>query len=81
LARADGRGPRGDLGPADLRAFCQDSPRLLLDRDAAVTRLQTQALNHFVIQVSDDDRRHGGDIISGHHRYHNVIPAHLGVRS
>jgi len=60
LARADSRGTRGDLGPADLRAFRQDSQRLLLDRDAAETGLQPQALGDLFIEVSDDDRCHGG---------------------
>jgi hypothetical protein len=58
LARTNRRGTRGDLGPADLRAFCQDPLRLLLDRDAAETGLQPKALSHFVIEVPDDERRH-----------------------
>jgi hypothetical protein len=59
LARADSRGTRGDLGPAEVRAFCQDASRFLLDRDTAETSLQPQALSDLFIEVSDDDRCHG----------------------
>ncbi len=60
LARADSRGTRGDLGPAEVRAFCLDASHFLLDRDAAETGLQPQALGDLSIEVSDHDRCHGG---------------------
>jgi hypothetical protein len=73
LAGANDCGPCGNLGPAYLRSFCQYSPRLVLDRHAAETGLQPQALSDLVIEISDDDRCHGDEIISRVHRHHNSL--------
>jgi hypothetical protein len=64
LAGANGRRPRGNFRSAHLRTLGEDSPRLLLDRYAAEASLQPQPLGYFVIEIPDDDRRHGVDIVS-----------------
>jgi hypothetical protein len=64
LAGANGRRPRGDLRSAHPRALGKDTPSLLLDRHAAETRLLPQPLGYLVIEIPDDDRRHGVDIVS-----------------
>jgi hypothetical protein len=59
LAGANGRRPRGDLRSAHPRALGEDAPCFLLDRHAVEAGLQPQPFGYFVVEVPDDDRRHG----------------------
>src|SRR5207247_1300939 len=63
LAGANGCRPRGNLRPAHSGAFRQHPPRFLLARYAAKASLQPEPLGYLVIEVADDDGRHGDDII------------------
>jgi hypothetical protein len=60
LSGADGGHPPGDLGASGPPAFREKTPGLLLDRDAAQTRLQSQARRRLAVQIADDDRGHRG---------------------
>jgi hypothetical protein len=60
LTSADRGSPASDLGAGQPRAIGQDLPGFLLERHAMESRLEPEALGHFIVQVPDDDRRHGG---------------------
>jgi len=67
LAGTDRGGPRRYFRATQPCALREDSSSLLLDRYPAKTRLQSQALGHFVIEIADDDRRHA-DIVLRYRR-------------
>jgi hypothetical protein len=58
LARSDRRRASRDLGAAGLRALREKPLGLLFYRHASQAGLKPQTLGHFVIEITDDDRRH-----------------------
>lgn len=62
LAGADRRRPSRDLAAADPGTLREKTPRFLLYRHAAKPCLQPQALGDLVVEVANDDRRHGASV-------------------
>jgi hypothetical protein len=67
LPRTDGGGSCRNFRATEPSALREDSPSFLLDRDAAKTRLQSQAVSYLIIEIADDDRRHA-DIVLRYRR-------------
>ena len=63
LASTDLGSSSGDLAATEPRTLGEDPPGLLLDRDVVYPGLQAEPLGDLVVQVANDDRGHGGDIV------------------
>jgi len=63
LARPDGGGACRNLRATEPRALREHPPGFLLDRDAAETGLQSEALGNLVVEITYDDRCHVAIIV------------------